>query len=61
MRPVEFWLLAIWSAVMRLTASGNTSLLFLVLTFVAVCCALLASFKSFKRDASRNQIPLDLR
>ena len=50
MRPLEFWALAIFCALMLVTASGSLSLLFMVVAYVAALCALLASFKQFQRD-----------
>ncbi|CAD0335804.1 hypothetical protein [Xanthomonas hortorum] len=50
MRAVDFWLLAIFCAVMNITASGLSSMLLSLFGYVAALCALLASFKAFKRD-----------
>lgn len=55
MRPVEFWAFAIFCAVMLVTASGTLSILFLIGAYVAALCALLASFKQFKRDLAVGQ------
>ncbi|WP_293758302.1 hypothetical protein [Stenotrophomonas sp.] len=50
MRPVEFWLLAIFCAVMLVTASSAVALFFQLAAFIAALCALLASFRQFQRD-----------
>lgn len=55
MRPIEFWAFAIFCAVMLVTASGTLSILFLIGAYVAALCALLASFKQFKRDLAVGQ------
>lgn len=54
MRPLEFFALAIWAAVMALSASSWAGVFFDVLAYLAVLCALLASFKAFQRDMARN-------
>ncbi|WP_372163659.1 hypothetical protein ACCP91_10435 [Xanthomonas axonopodis pv. cyamopsidis] len=50
MRAVEFWLLAIFCAAMHVTASGLSGVLLSLFGYVAALCALMASFKAFKRD-----------
>jgi|GEM_PF-4703676 len=50
MRPLEFWAFAIFCAVMLVTSTGAVWTAFLIGAYVAAVCALLASFKQFKRD-----------
>ncbi|WDL16004.1 hypothetical protein [Xanthomonas campestris] len=50
MRALDFWLLGIFCAVMNITASGLSGVLLSLFGYVAVLCALMASFKAFKRD-----------
>lgn len=60
MRPVEFFLLAIWAAAMRVTAWGAMSTVLDVLAYIAVLCALLASFRAFQRDQARQLLGGDV-
>lgn len=53
MRPLEFFALAIWAAVMGLSASQLFGVVLDVIAYGAVLCALLASFRSFQRDQAR--------
>jgi len=50
MRPLEFWAFALFCAVMLITSTGALGMVFLIGAYVAALCALLASFKQFKRD-----------
>lgn len=50
MRPVEFFMLAIWAAVMGLSASSLSGLFFDSLAYVSVLLALVSSFRSFQRE-----------
>lgn len=50
MRPVEFFLLAIWAALMHLSSYGVPAVVLSVLSYASLLLALVASFRTFQRE-----------